>query len=97
MSEHKALSAFEQAKLQEEVVKLRQDLKYICLSISQVVQDSISYKEISIFEESCKESCKVLSKIEELNLQIDSQIWKTALRLNKILTNYSKEYKISII
>jgi len=90
MSEHKALSAFEQAALQKEVEDLKQRLYDLKAAARRVVADTLAAEpKLCIAEKprgcATPGACSALTQIDDLGMRIEALVWATVLRLNKAL------------
>ena len=92
MTEHKALSAFEQAALQKEVKQLKQRLDNLKAAARRVVADTLAAEpKLCIAEKprgcATPGACSALTQIDDLGMRIESLVWATVLRLNKALAD----------
>ena len=90
MTEHKALSAFEQAALQKEVKQLKQRLDNLKAAARRVVADTLAAEpKLCIAEKprgcATPGACSALTQIDDLGMRIEALVWGTVLRLNKAL------------
>jgi len=90
MTEHKALSAFEQAALQKEVKQLKQRLDNLKAAARRVVADTLAAEpKLCIAEKprgcATPGACSALTQIDDLGMRIEALVWATVLRLNKAL------------
>ena len=92
MTEHKALSAFEQAALQKEVEDLKQRLYDLKAAARRVVADTLAAEpKLCIAEEprgcATPGACSALTQIDDLGMRIEALVWATVLRLNKAIAD----------